>query len=45
LDISACTAYTSEKQKKEAFDSGMSYFLTKPVDIKKLEVILEDVFL
>ncbi|KAL4474774.1 hypothetical protein ABPG74_001470 [Tetrahymena malaccensis] len=39
--ISACTAYVQEKEKKKAFDCGMSYYLTKPINNFELENILK----
>ncbi|EAR84981.2 response regulator receiver domain protein (macronuclear) [Tetrahymena thermophila SB210] len=38
--ISACTAYVQEEEKKKAFNTGMSYYLTKPVLSEKLLKIL-----
>ncbi|KAL4438350.1 hypothetical protein ABPG74_009773 [Tetrahymena malaccensis] len=38
--ISACTAYVQEEEKKKAFSTGMSYYLTKPVLSEKLLKIL-----
>ncbi|EAR86396.2 ATPase, histidine kinase-, DNA gyrase B (macronuclear) [Tetrahymena thermophila SB210] len=39
--ISACTAYVQEKERKKAFDCGMSYYLTKPINSFELENILK----
>ncbi|KAL4512428.1 hypothetical protein ABPG72_005430 [Tetrahymena utriculariae] len=39
--ISACTAYVQEKEKKKAFDCGMTYYLTKPINNFELENILK----
>ncbi|EAS07038.2 ATPase, histidine kinase-, DNA gyrase B (macronuclear) [Tetrahymena thermophila SB210] len=42
--ISACTAFVSEEEKRKAFESGMQYYITKPVDSQKLEDVLLKVF-
>ncbi|KAL4429745.1 hypothetical protein ABPG74_004382 [Tetrahymena malaccensis] len=42
--ISACTAFVQQEEKERAFESGMQYYITKPVDSKKLEDVLFKVF-
>ncbi|KAL4474165.1 hypothetical protein ABPG72_002890 [Tetrahymena utriculariae] len=42
--ISACTAFIQEEEKQKAFESGMQYYITKPVDSQKLEKVLLKVF-
>lgn len=41
--VCACTAYSSQVEKKKAHEAGMKYFLPKPVSKKQLEDILMQV--
>lgn len=43
LNIIACTAFSDEKTKRQCLESGMKYYLNKPVDISELEKILEEI--
>ncbi|KAL4438314.1 hypothetical protein ABPG74_009737 [Tetrahymena malaccensis] len=43
--ISACTAFIQESEKKQAKESGMKYYITKPVATEQLEEVLFKVFL
>ncbi|EDK32072.2 two-component sensor protein histidine kinase (dhkk, dhkj) (macronuclear) [Tetrahymena thermophila SB210] len=43
--ISACSAYVQDSEKQKAFQKGMKYYITKPINIKQLEQILAKEFL
>ncbi|EGR29050.1 hypothetical protein IMG5_164250 [Ichthyophthirius multifiliis] len=43
--ISAYSAFVGQIDKQNAFDSGMQYYITKPLQQKDLETILNQVFL
>ena len=38
--ICCCTAYSEASFKREAFASGMDNFITKPVKVDELEVLI-----
>ena len=40
--ICAATAYTLESFKKKAMENGMDRFLTKPITIMDIEIVLKD---
>ncbi|EAR83217.2 ATPase, histidine kinase-, DNA gyrase B (macronuclear) [Tetrahymena thermophila SB210] len=42
--ISAYTAYVQQKEINKAFESGMKYYITKPINQKDLEEVLYQVF-
>ncbi|KAL4454163.1 hypothetical protein ABPG73_011921 [Tetrahymena malaccensis] len=42
--ISAYTAYVQQKEINKAFESGMQYYITKPINQKDLEDVLYKVF-
>ncbi|KAL4427062.1 hypothetical protein ABPG74_021169 [Tetrahymena malaccensis] len=43
--ISACSAYVQEEMKKKAKESGMKYYITKPVNQQQLETVLKQAIL
>ena len=43
--ISACSAFVQENEKKKAFLSGMTHYVTKPIDTLYIESILSLVFI
>lgn len=43
VPIVAVTANVFEKDKKECLDAGMNYFVTKPIDINNLLMILKEI--
>ncbi|EWS71512.1 response regulator receiver domain protein (macronuclear) [Tetrahymena thermophila SB210] len=42
--ISACSAYVQEDDKIKAFNSGMDFYITKPINISAFENVLNQVF-
>ena len=40
IQIVALTAYTNDSFRKKCLQAGMNDFLTKPIDVQKLEKIL-----
>ncbi|KAL4466676.1 hypothetical protein ABPG72_016793 [Tetrahymena utriculariae] len=45
IQISACSAYVQEEMKKKAKESGMKYYITKPVNQQQLETVLKQAIL
>ncbi|EAR89572.2 ATPase, histidine kinase-, DNA gyrase B (macronuclear) [Tetrahymena thermophila SB210] len=41
--ISACTAYSQDAERKKAQQSGMKFYITKPIDVQQLENVLRQV--
>ncbi|KAL4470271.1 hypothetical protein ABPG74_011882 [Tetrahymena malaccensis] len=41
--ISACTAYSQDEERKKAQQSGMKFYITKPIDVSQLENVLKQV--
>ncbi|EAS02189.2 ATPase, histidine kinase-, DNA gyrase B (macronuclear) [Tetrahymena thermophila SB210] len=39
--ISACSAYVGEEDKKQALKEGMTFFITKPIEMKVLQSVLK----
>ncbi|KAL4427064.1 hypothetical protein ABPG74_021171 [Tetrahymena malaccensis] len=42
--ISACSAFVQESEKKKALQSGMQFYITKPIQTSQLELFLEKAF-
>ncbi|KAL4466673.1 hypothetical protein ABPG72_016790 [Tetrahymena utriculariae] len=42
--ISACSAFVQESEKKKAIESGMQFYITKPIQTSQLEQFLEKAF-
>jgi CheY-like chemotaxis protein len=40
--IVALTGLAAEKDRQLAFESGVDHFLTKPVSLKQLDIVVED---
>ncbi|KAL4502369.1 hypothetical protein ABPG72_011956 [Tetrahymena utriculariae] len=41
--ITACTAYSQDAERKKAQQSGMKFYITKPIDVSQLENVLKQV--